>query len=104
MKADFYEASEKLLEDRLESLRTLTFDEVQALPETSDHEVTLAGYRCHLTEFAQTLVKGKLLLTIQVAKPEWFGLCALVQERGLIFTDDGQVREATLQELIESGG
>ena len=93
-----------MIESEISRLRKLGYTDVSALPEAEGKEITLATKKCSLTSYVQRLDTGELLVTIQVARPRLFGLMSMHRENGLIFSQHGQVREATDQELAESGG
>ncbi len=94
----------KMIMDRIADLRRLSFEEVQKLPEYRDHNVTIDTHKCVLSEFVQTLPSGEILIAVRMSRPSLFGLSSLDAERGVIFSDDDGIRDATDKELIESGG
>lgn len=93
-----------LMMDRIAALRKLTLDEVRALPEISDQEMKVGKYNWSLTEFVQKLPSDEILVVLQASRPSFFGLSSVGTERGVIFSPSGGVRDATTEELIESGG
>ena len=92
-----------LIESRLAQLKQLSFYQASNLPEASDEEVTLAGQVSALTIFAQHRPDGDVLVTVQLARRGLLGFVSFHTERGLLFSSD-RIREATSEELIESGG
>ena len=89
-----------LLEERLPSLKALTFSQAAALPE--GQEETLGPYK--LTTFHQHLTGNRHLVTLQLSKPYFFGLFGSHWERGVVFAEGSVPREATAEELMNSGG
>lgn len=92
---------------RIELLRRLTFAEVARLPEASGEDIVVAGQKASLTVFRQESpyqLSGKILVTVLVARERWFGMAAHHIERGLVFSSDEPIREATEIELQSSGG
>ena len=96
--------AKQLVDGRIAQLQRSEFDVVSALPEATDEERLVAGRRCKLTVFRQQLINDHLLVTVQLACPTLAGLVTLHRERGLVFSADGEVREATSKELTASGG
>jgi hypothetical protein len=92
-----------LVQARVALLRGLKFVEVEALPETAGEETLVSGKPCTLTVFVQRIFLDQLLVTIQVARHGNLGI-SYHTESGLVFSPDGTVREATSDELINSGG
>lgn len=93
-----------LMMDRIAVLRQLSLEEVHALPEISDQVIKVGKYDWSLTEFVQKLPSDEILVVIQASRPSFFGLSSVGTERGVIYSVVGCVRDATAQELIESGG
>jgi hypothetical protein len=98
-----YEGQE-LIQSRLAELRSLSYSDVQGLPEARGHDVIIEGRKCSLTTFVQILPSGELLATVQVAEPRLLGMVSMHMERGLVFGAQGGVRDATAEELQNSGG
>lgn len=97
------EAEKEVLEERIARLRRLTFAEVAALPATAGEETLVAGRKRTVTVYIYSVAQDQLLVIVQVARIALFGV-AFHHERGLVFSKDGSVREATQAELIDSGG
>ena len=93
-----------MLEDRISQLRELTFDQVAALPEVDSQERLVAGRKCTLTVYVQSISDDQLLLVVQLARPALLGIVSFHRAQGLVFARDGGLREATSAELIDSGG
>jgi hypothetical protein len=98
-----YDAQE-LIQSRLAELRGLSYRDVQGFSEVHVRDVMLQGRMCSLTTFVQKLPSGALLASVQVAQPRFLGLVSMHMERGLVFEEQGGVREATAEELQNSGG
>jgi hypothetical protein len=96
--------AERLISDRIATLRSLTFDRAGALPEAAGEEAVVAGRKCALTTFRQQVGPEGILVTVQLARRGLFGLGTFHTEKGLIFSRNGPVRDASQQELLESGG
>ena len=103
---DFASDAQELLDAELCRLRSLTYEAAAALPEANGRAVVLGGKRCQLTVFRQDDACGvseALLIVVQVARP-WLWVASRHTERGLVFREDGSVREATSDELRCAGG
>ena len=97
----------KIIEHRLNERRDLTFEQVSSLPEVSGEDIVIDGTKARVTIFRQSSpyeLSGRVLLTVLIARPRWFGMAAHHIERGLVFSPDQPVREATESELQNSGG
>ena len=101
--SEYVSESNCLIESRLAQLKQLSFDQASNLPEASQEEVTLAGQVSDLGIFAQRRPAGDLLVTVQLARRGSLGLVSFHTERGLLFSNEC-IREATSEELMESGG
>jgi len=104
---EFTAAAGVLIETRIRELRKLTFEQVKSLPEVAGFDQTIGGVKASITTFRQDSpyeLRGMTLVTVLVARPRWFGMAAHHIERGLVFSPDGTVREATTRELENSGG
>jgi hypothetical protein len=98
-----YEAQE-LIQSRLAELRSLSYSDVQRLPEALGRNVIIQGRKCSLTTFVQKLPSGELLATVQIAEPRLLGMVSMHMEHGVVFGVRGGVRDATAEELRNSGG
>ncbi len=104
---DYAPEASRLIEGRLAELRRLTLAEAAALPETNGSDTVISGVKASITTFRYLNPfqhEGSVLLVVLVAKPRWFGMASHHIERGLLFSPDGKVREATERELQNSGG
>jgi hypothetical protein len=96
-----------MIEACLTELRRLSVEEAAALPETNGSDVVISGVKASITTFRYLnpfRLEGSVLVVVLVARPRWFGMSAQHIERGLMFSPDGKVREATERELQNSGG
>jgi hypothetical protein len=97
----------RLIDARLAELRRLTVESAAALPETDGVDTVISGEKASITTFRYLnpfRLEGSVLLVVLVARPRWFGIAAHHIERGLMFSPDGKVRDATERELQNSGG
>jgi hypothetical protein len=102
--SEFDLEAKQVVDARIAQLQRSRFNDVSALPEATGEDQLIAGRKCKLTVFRQRLMSDHLLVTVQLACPTLAGLATLHRERGLVFSADGEVREATSKELTESGG
>ena len=93
-----------LIASRIAQLRGLRFDRASMLPEAAGEELLIAGRKCAVTTFRQQLTPADVLVTDQVARRTLAGLASVHAEKGLIFSRDGSVRDASPEELLASGG
>jgi len=93
-----------LIDDRINVLRLLTFEEVKKFPESKDRDLVLDSLNYKFTEFMQRLAGGEILLTGRLSWSTGFGLLDLSTERGLVFSADRRVRDATEDEMVMNGG
>ena len=98
---------DSLIRSRIEELRTLTFANATVLPETVGEERIILSRKCALTVFVQHsphFLPEQILVTVQVARFGVLGLSSYHVERGLVFSPDGSIRDATEEDLQNSGG
>jgi len=93
-----------LLDQRIAQIQQLQFSDASELPEASGEDLVISGKKCALTVYCQRLVEGDLLVTVQIARRALANFVSFHQERGLVFSEDGDVREATEEELLITGG
>jgi hypothetical protein len=93
-----------LIASRIAELRGLTFDQARALPEAAGDDTLIAGRKCAVTTFRQQMASAEVLVAVQVARRTALGLASVHTERGLIFSRDGSVRDASREELLATGG
>lgn len=93
-----------LIAGRIAELRGLTFDQARALPEAAGDDMLIAGHKCAVTTFRQRITSTEVLVTVQVARRTALGLATVHTERGLVFSPDGSVRDASREELLATGG
>ena len=99
--------ADHLIGERIAQLRSLTFEQARALPEGSSEDTVLGGIPCRVTVYAQLApwkLPGTVLVTVQVARRKLLGMVEYHIERGLVFSPEGVVREATRVELRDTGG
>jgi hypothetical protein len=78
----------RVIDDHIESLRKMTFQEAAALPETSSEDRIIAGEKASVSIFRQDSpyqLEDKILVVVLVARERWFGMTAYHIERGLVF-------------------
>lgn len=95
--------TQQLIGSRLDELKALSFKDLERQPETDGKEVTVGGKKCSLTTFVQRLSPTEFLATVQVARNVVLGI-GWHTERGLVFAANGTIREATVEELQNTGG
>jgi len=103
----YEEAATRLVVERLDALRSLTFEEAAALPPADGTDFTVGGQPASLTTFRYTDaygLEGKVLVVVLAARPVVRGLGAHHIEQGLVFSPESGVRSATEAELRNSGG
>ena len=91
-----------MIQDRIAAVRGLTFEQAGALLEAADEEALVEGRKCALTTFRQRLRADEILVTVQLARRTLLG--SFHTEKGLVFSRDGSVRDASREELLASGG
>lgn len=103
----FQRAADQILDERIELLRVLRFEAASALPEADQTEVVVGDVRCGLCVFRQSALAGlpgSVLVTVQISRRHALGFFQTHVEKGLVFSPDGSVREASQAELLDSGG
>ena len=102
--------AERVITSRLAQLRRLTYQEVAALPQPSaGEEFVFGGTPCKLWMYVQPsasppLPEDTILVTVQIERERFFGMVSYHTERGLVFSPNAPVRDATEIELRDSGG
>ena len=91
-----------LLEQRMVEYQHLSFEQASALPEASAADVEIGGHICTLTMFNEQRETSSHLVTFQLARRGVFGLASYHVERGLMFSREGETREATEVEMQAS--
>lgn len=84
---------------------SLTYAGALALPEARGEDIVVARKEVQLMIYRQSNIQslaGKVLVTVQLARHAMGGVPTYHLERGLIFSSDDTVREATEQELVNS--
>lgn len=99
--------AERAIDARIAQLRsTLAFATAGALPEAQYEDIVIAGKEVLFTVFRQSSIPflaGQVLLTVQVARHGLGGVVSFQTEKGLVFSPDAAVRDATARELQDSG-
>ena len=94
--------ADTVLRERLVRVARLTWDQASALPEANGESESIGGHRHDITTFRQSLGTG-ILVTVQIARPAVLGLASRHWERGLVFVQGEEPREATQAELDLTG-
>jgi hypothetical protein len=107
LRQTFNEESLALVRREIERLRgELTFQKAKELPPAEGRDVVIAGREVQLTIFRQSglaFLDGDVLVTVQVARFGLGGTNTFRLERGLVFSSRAPTRDATENELAESG-
>ena len=85
----------------------LTYEAAKALPEADGSDVVVEGREVALTIFRQAglpMLGDGILVTVQISRRALGGMVSFHTERGLVFEPIGAPRDATEQELLDSGG
>ena len=96
-----------MIEQRIERLRMLSWEEAARLPERDEEQVAIGGTTCALTTYRQASVlprRNAVLVTVQLARPRCFGVFGDHLEQGLVFEPGTEARPATASELLKTGG
>jgi len=103
---DYAPEASRLIEGRLTELRRLTLPEAAALPETNGFDTVISGVKASITTFRyrNPFSSKEVCCCGSRRESRWFGMGSHHIERGLMFSPDGKVREATERELQNSGG
>lgn len=103
----FWNAAREQVQDRIARLRdSLTFDGALALPEADCSDIVVLDREVQLTVFRQStlaMLPGQVLVTVQVSRHSMGGVTSAKVEQGLVFSRGIPPREATVQELADSG-
>jgi hypothetical protein len=104
----FNQAAIAEVQRQVEHLRhDLTYEGAKALPEAAANDVVIEGREVTLTIFRQaglSMLGDGVLITVQIARHGLGGMVSYHTERGLVFEPQGAPRDATEQELQDSGG
>jgi len=79
---------------RIENLRSKSFPELRALPESDEREETIRGKAVIFTVYRSDQPDGSILVVIQAHRERWLGLWANVSVFGFIASADGRRTEA----------
>lgn len=104
----FHEQALRTIHERLHELReSLSYADARRLPQGTADDIVVAGREAQLTIFRQVdpeSLKGRVLVTVQVARFGLGGTTSYRAERGLVFSADEPPREATDAELKSTSG
>jgi hypothetical protein len=103
----FETEARNIVDERLAELRILSFGDVLDLPGALAEDIVIAGKEVQLTTFRQKdlpNLPGAVLVTAQLARAGLGGLISYHYERALVYFADGEIREATQDELLATGG
>jgi hypothetical protein len=105
MDADLPEnQTEAVILARISLLRHLSFEQVTALPAALSEEVYVDGQKCTLTVYVEPFGPADLLVKVYIWRSALFGMSSTSTSRGLVFSQNGAIRDATSEELLMSGG
>ena len=98
----------KEVDARVAELRsTRSFETASSLPEAHAEDIVVAGREVQLMIFRQSsvpLLAGQVLVTVQISRHGMGGVLLFRTERGLVFSPGMPARDATAEELQQSGG
>ena len=103
---DFDAAASAAATARLDELRGMSFGDASALPWASIEDIVVVDKEVQLTVFQQNGLPDApdaILVTIQLLRAGLGGTVNFKLERGLVFTADGNIREASEDELQATG-
>ncbi len=105
---EFWNEVVRIVEAHAAGLRdSLSFDDALALPAAESSDIVIQGKEVVLTVFRQADVpslKDQVLVTVQVSRHTMGGMSTSFRERGLVFSAGAPPRQATEEELRDSGG
>ena len=105
--SQFADAVSVAVQEHIDRLRAeLTFASARSLREAEGQDIVVAGREVQLTIFRQydlPILRGQVLITVQIARHSLGGIVAFRHERGLVFSPDAPTRDATAGELSASG-
>ena len=108
MKDDtFTQEAAAIAESKLAELRNLDFTAAAALPGAQLEDIVVAGKEVQMTVFRQIGIPGSaeaVLVTVQLARAGLGGLLTYKYEKALVYSSNGDIREATESELLATGG
>ena len=98
----------EVVQSHIERLRaSLSFGDALALPETSAEDIVVAGKEALLAIHRYSnlpFLKGHVLVVVVVARHVLGGMASFHIEKGLVCSPNSSPRDATDQELQDSGG
>ena len=102
MNEEFEAAARNQVSGVLEKLKRRTYQDVAEMPHAEFDDIVIAGKEVQLTIFKQdevTGLPGAILVTAQIVRAALGGVHSFHYERGLVFEENGPVREASEDEL-----
>jgi hypothetical protein len=104
---EFWNEAVKVVEAHAARLRdSLTYGDARSLPPAESSDIVILGKEVLLTIFSQAdvpFLKDQVLVTVQVSRHTMGGMSTSLRERGLVFSADAPPRQATEDELKNSG-
>ena len=103
----FDAAAKKVTDERLVELKMLTYEDAFGLPGALSKDIVVAGKEVQMTIFRQLGlpdIPEAVLVTVQISRAGLGGLVSYHYERALVYTVNGEFREATQSELLATGG
>jgi hypothetical protein len=91
--------AQRLIDDRVGELKRLPYADVARLAAATSVQVLVGGRKSSLATYVQRLPSHDLLAAVQIVHLSALGIGDRHIERGLVFSMDGAVREATPEEL-----
>ena len=96
--------TEAVILARISQLRHLSYKQVAALPDAMSEQIFVDGRKCTLTIYVESFEPADLLVKVYVWRSALFGMLNTSTARGLVFSQNGTIRDATSEELLMSGG
>ncbi len=97
-----YPKLQQVLEKRLSQLRVRSLEDIKN-DGFQTETMRIDGKRITLSTYVERLDGEQLLVTLHASASRWFGLWGWHAEHGLVFDLDGNVRDATVDELVSTG-
>ncbi|MGI9290412.1 MAG: hypothetical protein ACR2QG_03935 [Gammaproteobacteria bacterium] len=104
---DFYQEAGSVAEQKIAALKKLSFAEAADLPGAVLDDIVVGSKEVQMTVFKQQGIHAlgdSILITVQLTRAGLGGVINYQLEKGLVFFPDGEVRDATEQELQDTGG
>ena len=94
-------------ENKIAELRKHSFSDVTDLPGAVLDDIVVGNKEVQMTVFKQQGIPAlgeSILITVQLTRAGLGGVINYQLELGLVFSPDGEVRDATEEELLATGG